>query len=968
MTKDRWQRVKVLFQAAAELAGDQRDVFLRTEAGNDSGLRAEVESLLSNDASRDSFFERLPTIRLKALADLLPGKLTSGTRIGPYEVVTLIGSGSMGEVYRGRDTKLHRDVALKVLPEIFARDGDRLARFTREAQLLATLNHPNIAGIYGLEEADGVIALVLELADGPTLAERLGAGCLPLDDALHVARQIASALEAAHKKGIIHRDLKPANIAVSGSGVVKVLDFGLATIADDADAAPFLQSPTLPEAGHTHTLLGTPTYMSPEQARGRSLDIRTDVWSFGCVLYEMLTGRPPVVADTVSDTLAAVVEHDIDQMAIPGGTPLPIRRLLRGCLEKDREHRLDSAARIRQELDQAIASTDADVMKSRISLSNRRNPAILVTIIVFVVTAGVWTLWRPLTTARTMSARFAIVTPSEPPLNLSGPLRDIAISPDGRRIAYRAGGSMTAGSGLMMRAIDQLDAKMVPSAGYVYAPFFSPDGRWIGFFSRSQLKKVSTLGGDALDVCELSGAPLGASWGDDDTITFAVSGPPAGLWRVPADGGTPTLLLSAGSTGTGDTYAFPSALPRGEGVLFTIQKAGQPDASSVAAVALRNHMPKVLIRGATDAQYVDTGHIVFAAGGTLRAARFDPVRLELLSEPVRLAEDVFVKLTGAVNFAPSRAGTLLYVTAAAGRPSLRSLVWVDRKGHEVPLDVPLRSYGPGRISPDGTRIAVGIVENGNADVWIVNLADGQLKRLTFASGTNGMPLWTPDGRRIIFSMRDQRGVLNLYVQSADGTEAPKPITSSPIPQWPTSVMPDGRRVFGFELGPKKPNAAIVVRIPPADRTVSFDENLFRGSFPEISPDGRFLAYASDESGQLEVYVRAFPNVRNGPWRISTAGGAHPAWARNGRELFFLDASNALTAVAVNTSGPTLVSGTPAKLFDTRYLEPNPARHYDVSLDGQRFLMIKDSPADPSATPASMVFVQSWFDELKTRAR
>jgi eukaryotic-like serine/threonine-protein kinase len=994
VTDERWQRVKSLFQAAAERPPAERAAFLDAATGDDDALRREVDSLLTSDTSDVSFLDLLPDVREHGLDDPLyarpesiapPPALTGlapGHRVGPYRIVGPLGVGAMGEVYRACDTTLNREVALKVLPELFALEPDRRMRFEREAQLLAALNHPNIAAIYGLEQCNGAQALVLELVDGPTLGDRIACGPIPVQEALSISRQIVLALEAAHEKNIIHRDLKPANIKITGNGVVKVLDFGLAKVRDGAPLADLSRSPRLTATDiGGRTLLGSPAYMSPEQARGQSLDRRTDIWSFGCVLYEMLTGRPSFAGDTISDTFVAILEREPDRTMLPADTPAPTRRLLRRCLKKDRKERLDSAADARLEIDDAIAPP-ADEALAAAPTGSRRVIAAAIAALAGAWIAGlvVWTLMRPGPATPVLQSRFAIVSPPGQPLNVSGSTRDLALSPDGRRLVYRFGGTSTTGSPLVVRAIDHLDAQPMAEVVLAYAPFFSPDSRWIGFFENMHLKKAPIAGGAPITLCRISGVPLGASWGDDNTITFATNSPGTGLWRVSADGGTPTVLTTPDPAQREGNHAFPSVLPHRRGVLFTIPTVGEADSPHVAALDLKTGQRKRLIRG-TDAEYVETGHLIFAAAGALRAVRFDPVRLQVLSDPVLVAEHVMMKPSGAANYTVSRSGTLVYVPGGPrGETPTRSIVWVDRKGHEERINnAPLRGYGPPRLSPDGARLAIGILDQGNTEIWIWDFARETLRRLTFAPGMDGLPVWTPDSRRIIF-MSDRMGVLNLYSQSADGGGIVERLTTSAAPQWPTAITPNGRWLVGFT---RPATTSDVVFFPLTDSatrpgsapassigsspTEPLADAQFNGSLAEFSPDGRYLAYQSDESGRMEVYVRPFPHVDRSRWQISTDGGSRPVWARSGRELFYLDESSALTGIPVRTSGSTFLPGSPTKLFTTRYVEPNPARHYDVSPDGRRFLMIKNSAeGDPNATPASMVVVEHWFEELKRR--
>jgi len=834
MTRERWQRVKALFQAAVETPSGERDAFLTAAAGDDEALRQDIDALLVADTSGVSFLDRLPVASEAAPADPLAvlstlmdqatprPPLPSGFRIGAYEIVAPLGAGAMGEVYRACDTKLNRDVALKVLPELFAADPDRLARFTREAQVLATLNHQNIAAIYGLEESDNTRALVMELVDGPTLDERIALRPIALEEALTIARQIAEALEAAHAKGIIHRDLKPANIAVARNGVVKVLDFGLAKVCDGAPQCDLAGSPrlTATDIGE-RALLGTPAYMSPEQARGQSLDRRTDIWSFGCVLYEMLTGRPAFAGDTISDTLAAVLDHESDRTLLSADTPVPIRRLLRRCMEKNRTGRLDSAADVRLEIDDAIAATDDNGLARATTPSRRGMPVAVAVVGVALIAALVaWSRMTP--DAAVLPARFAIVPPPVPPLNVSGSTRDLAFSPDGRHLVYRAGGSITFGSPLLLRSMDQLDARPLAEITNAYAPFFSPDSRWIGFFEKAELKKVSVTGGPIITIAPVTGGPLGASWGDDDAIVFATDDPDTGLWRVPAEGGEPMVLTTPDPAQQENDHAFPSVLPGSQAVLFTIGTANRAGNGQVAVLDFQTGESKTLIRGGNQGEYVEHSagprrgrYLIYASAGTLRAVRFDPARLDLLGDPITIVEQVMIKPSGAANYAVSRPGTLVYMPSdVSDQTPMRSLVWVDRKGHEEPINAPLRGYGPPRLSPDGTRLAIGIRDEGNTEIWIWEFARETLRRLTFAPGMDGMPVWTPDGKRIVF-MSDRTGALNLYSQAANGAGTVDRLTTSTNQQWSTSVTSNGMHLFGFELGPRRAVGVIVVHLANA---------------------------------------------------------------------------------------------------------------------------------------------------------
>jgi len=883
----------------------------------------------------------------------------------------------MGEVYRARGTKLGRDVAIKVLPELFVDDAERLARFTREAQVLASLNHPHIAAIYGLDEANGARFLVLELVEGGTLADRIdglkadgkGRG-LPIAEALAIARQICLAFEAAHEKGIVHRDLKPANVALTADGQVKVLDFGLAKAVDTApglsSAAALTASPTITTPAMmtgVGMILGTAAYMSPEQAKGRPADKRSDVWAFGCVCYEMLTGTRLFDGEDVGDTLAAVLMREPDWSALPADTPAAIRLLLPQCLARDRTQRISDFSTVRFVLDApATLAAAAPPVTPAIATPLWRRLALVgvpaLSIGAAVAVAGTWLAGRPSATQ---------------PLTIQGFQRDIAITPDGRNIVYRVGPAGTVGAQLVVRSLDQLDARLLTGITGIRAPFISPDGHWVGFFEGNggELKKVSILGGSPITLCKYSGNPAEASWGTDDTTIFATGDQTTGLFSVAAGGGDPKMLTTPDTAHGEADHVQPFILPGGRAVLFTVQVQGQSvDNAQIAVLDLKTGQKKTLIRGGSDARYVDTGHLVYAAAGTLRAVRFDLGRLEVTSDPVPVVEKVTMSgTTGTANYVLSQNGTLVYVPGGVGAGLARSLAWVNRQGREDLIKAPLRTYSLPRISPDGTRVALDIRDQEN-DIWVWDLTRETLARFTFDPGADQFPVWTPDSRRIIFSSA-RGGVQNLYWQAADNTGTVERLTTSPNTQGSTSISPDGSRVLFTEAGPKT-NADIgMLTLTTPSATVprpaqALIQTAFNETNAELSPDGQWMAYESNESGTNQVYVRPFPEVDAGRWQISTGAGSRPLWAHSGRELFYV-ASGALWAVAVQTTGSTFSAGNPAKLFDTgSYSFSINARTLDVSADGQQFLMIKTAASNATATLPSLVVVEHWTEELKAR--
>ena len=907
--------------------------------------------------------------------------LAAGIRLGSYEIVAPIGAGGMGEVYRARDLKLKRDVALKILPDVWSNDADRLARFQREAELLATLNHPNIAAVYGLEQSSGVSAIVLELVEGETLADRIARGPVALDETLVIARQMAEALEAAHDKGVVHRDLKPANIKITPDDKVKVLDFGLAKLAEPGageaggagQAGWGTMSPTLSvHATQAGMILGTAAYMSPEQARGKPVDRRTDIWAFGCVLFEMLTGRQTFDAgETVSDAVAAILRADPDWGALPAETPAHVRALLRRCLQKDPQRRLPHIGVARLEIDEGATPSDVTSDLTGSGLRPRRIAAIGAAGLAVgaVLTAAVaWRLGLFVPTPKPQPMRFAIVPPAAQPLAATTTDRQAAISPDGTHLVYVTG--IAGGVQLMIRTIDRLEAEPVRGIVGARFPFFSPDGKWIGFFQgATELKKVSIAGGPAITLCRISGTPRGTTWGSDDTIVFATNEASTGLLGVPGGGGEPKQLTKPDISHGELDHVLPSMLPGGRAVLFTVLAPGQQaPAAQIAVLDLKTGQIKTLVRSGSDAAFVEPGYLVYASAGTLRAVRFDPLRLEVLSDPVPVLDQLTVMNTGTAEFTLSRTGTLVYVPAGLNPllATMRSVVWVNRQGREEPTRIPPRPYDQMRLSPDATRLAL-FSGDQESDIWIWDLARETLTRFTFDATPDILPLWTPDGRRIVFASQ-RAGAFNLFWQSADGTGVVERLTTAPYTQNADSFSPDGTRLVLRELGGKTGSDLSLLTMDGKREMSPLLQTSFDERNGEISPDGRWLAYESNESGQSQIYVRPFPAVNGGRWQVSTAGGARPVWARSGRELFYLDGTGFVTSVPVQGTS-SFSAGNPTRLFEAKTVSSFPnGRHYDVARD-ERFLVIKNAPASNPAsneTPASMVVVLNWSEELKAR--
>jgi serine/threonine-protein kinase len=906
--------------------------------------------------------------------------VSSGSRLGPYEILDPLGAGGMGEVFRARDTKLNRFVAVKVLPDLFATDPARLARFRREAQVLAAMNHSNIAHIHEFEDSTGVHALVMELVEGPTLAERIAHGPLEIGEALAIARQIAEALAAAHEQGIVHRDLKPANIKVRDDGTVKVLDFGLAKLAPSEASEntsgssahqPTVTSPAMTLAG---VMMGTAAYMSPEQTKGRPADKRSDVWAFGAVVYEMLTARRAFDGEDVTEALANVLKTEPHWDALPVNVPRHVRRLLQGCLAKDRRQRVADMSVALFVLSEdsaptAILPSPAAGGTRSASSSGRRLLVLGLAALASASAVGtaVWLAMRPSPPSIT---RFALAQTGPYALAVDAQSRDLTITPDGSRVIYKGAGGLN--PQLYVRALDTLEPTSLMISGQARAPFTSPDGQWVGFIEPGPitLKKVPITGGPPTTVCPLDGASRGAAWTEDGHIVFATALTSTGLQRVPDTGGQPEVLTTPSrERGEGD-HLWPQLLPGRQAVLFTIIPAiGGVDSSQVAVLDLRDpkRTPKVIIRGGSQAKYVSSGHLVYMAAGTLRAVPFDIGTLEARGTSAPVQSEITTLPTGTAEFDVSGSGTLVYATGGFGFAPPRALVWVDRAGHEEPVTgAPVRTYVHPRLSPDGMRIAVDILDQEN-DVWVWDLKHQTLSRVSTDPGLDQTPEWMPNGRQVLFSSQEE-GIFSVARKAADGTGSVEHLVKTGNPVRLTAISRDASRVFLTEGRATTSLDVMVLRLDKQNVVEPLLQTPFVDRGAELSPDGRWLAYDSNDTNQFQIYVRPYPDVDKGRFLVSASGGTQPHWSRDGRELFYVDGEGAIASVRV-VQGPQWsdTPGTRTPIANGRYFRANGSstmRTYDVSLDGKRFLMIKEVGTASRPTSTSIVVVRNWIEELK----
>jgi len=932
--------------------------------------------------------------------------LSAGTRLGPYEVIAQIGEGGMGQVYRARDTKLNRDVALKILPDAFASDPDRLARFTREAQTLAALNHPNIAAIYGLEEGPAVEgpaeagrhrmrALVMELVEGEDLSQRIeglrakGSG-LPIDEALPIAKQIADALEAAHEQGIIHRDLKPANIKVRPDGMVKVLDFGLAKLIGPAEAghddlnvaqgfspAGLSHSPTITSPAMmtgAGMILGTAAYMSPEQARGKTVDKRADIWAFGIVVFEMLTGGRAFVGDDISITLAAVMMQEPDWRALPAPTPLGLRRLLTRCLKKDPKARMRDIGEARLQIEELLSgapeSAGVPANPHARSLWQRVLPwattgALAVGLAAVLV---LWVPWRPLPAA--VPLRVSAELGADASLATAG-LGDTAVlSPDGTVVAFVARKGDRSPQ-LYVRRLTQLQATLLSGTDEADSPFFSPDGQWIAFFAGGKLKKIFVTGGAAVTLCDAPNG-RGGAWGEDGTIVLTPDlAAGVRLLRVSSAGGTPEPLTSLAEGES--TQRWPQVLPGGKAVLFTGGTAGAFEDANIVVQPLPTGVRKIVQRGGYHGRYLPSGHLVYIHAGTLFAAPFDLDRLEVTGQPVPVLEGVTSNsASGSAQFAVSATGTLVYLpgqSTSAGVP----IHWMNREGKTTPLRATPANWLNLQFAPDGRRLALQI-DDGQNDVWVYEWAGDTLTRLTFDPAADTKPVWTSDSRRIVFaSDRADKSTPNLYWQRADGTGDAQRLTESKNPQVPASWHPSGKFLAFEEINPQTGFDLMILPMEgdeasgwkPGKPTV-FLNGPFYEREPMFSPDGRWLAYWSNETGRQEVYVRPFPGPGSG-WQISTGGGTYPTWSRTRHELFYGTPSTQIMVAAFTVEGDSFRAEKPRLWSDGRFVVRGLNRMFDLHPDGERFALAPATQTSGSAKQDHVTFIFNFFDELRRLA-
>jgi Tol biopolymer transport system component len=905
-----------------------------------------------------------------------------GKKFAHYEISSHLGSGGMGEVYQATDSKLGRSVAVKFLPEVFAQDSDRVARFEREARVLASLNHPNIAAVYGLEESEDKKFLVMELVPGETLAETLARGPIPIDEAAAIGKQIAEALEAAHEKGIIHRDLKPANIKITADGNVKVLDFGLAKAYEQDNATSTLSnSPTMATLAATNAgvIFGTAAYMSPEQASGKAVDRRSDIWSFGVVLWEMLTGKRLFDAETISHTLADVLRSPIDFETLPRNIPVAVRSLLRRCLDRNVRNRLRDIGEARfvlDNLDNAVEKVDSPVTSS----AARRNhtawlAAAVLLVAVIAVGFGWWRSTRPV---------------NRPLMHLSvdlgadaieGPRTTAILSPDGTRIVFQIRGSNLARQ-LATRTLDQPKATIMAGTEGGRDPFFSPDGHWIGFFADGKLKKVAVEGGAPVILSDAAD-PRGGSWGQDDYIIFTPD-LDAGLMRVSSSGGTAQAATTETQNRGIGIYRWPQVLPGGKEVLFTA--SANPfswDDGDIGVLSLTTRESKVIQHGGYFGRYVPSprggGHLLYIHESTLFAVPFDLQRLEISGTPVPILADIAGNsVDGAGQFDVSMNGSLIYLSGKSAMSSSYPISWIDSSGKFTSLVAKPRAYGAPRFSPDGKRLTFTAFGSKGADVWVDDVGRDTPTQLTFNGPGNFETAWAPDGKHIVFAS-NKDGIAALWWLRSDGSGEPQKLLerkNTGVGLRPQSFTPDGRVLVyddnvttgaGVEIW-TLPLDLTDPEHPKPGKAEPFLTTSGRQVDANLSPNGKWIAYASNESGIDDVFVRPFPG-QGGKWRISAGGGKFPMWSRTQHEIFYFSLTNGRIMVAdYKIEGDSFVPDKPRIWSDQQVLLPNFIRVLDLHPDGKRFAVFPRPEIEEGKGNLHVTFLLNFADELSRRTK
>lgn len=904
--------------------------------------------------------------------------LASGTNLGPYEISAPLGAGGMGEVYRARDTRLDRTVAIKILPQQLSNDPLRKQRFEREAKTISSLNHPHICVLYDVGRQDGIEYLVMECIEGETLAKRLEKGPLPLGKALQLGAQVADALDKAHRHGIVHRDLKPGNIMITPAGA-KLLDFGLAkptgpALSSSLDGATMTAAQTSPvtERG---VIIGTFHYMSPEQVEGKEVDGRSDLFSLGAVLYEMVTGKRAFEGKSALSVASAILEKEPEPISsIKPVVPSALNRCIARCLAKDPDRRWQNAGDLAMEL-RWIADDEGDAPGAeRVQPGARRFQPVgwilaALFLVLAIAAAAAW-LWFPRATTVPRVTRLAVTLPSGEILGGSWYwFRSIALSPDGSQIAYVA--TQNGAAQMYLRSLNDFTARPVAGTEGADTPFFSPDGQWLGFFADQKLQKVPVAGGPPVIIASVAGIGrnYGATWSKDDEIYFGAE-PPRGLLKVSARGGTPRPVSKLDAAQHETDQRYPQLLPGGKVLLFTVRNASEPsfDEADIAAVNLSTGERHMLISGGTDAHYV-SGHLIFLRRGVLLAAPFDPVKLEMTGAATPVVENVVENpRIGGGQFSISRDGSLVYIPGGVSFGE-HELVFVDKSGNERFLTATKRPYEDFSISPDGRFIAT-TIEGPITDTWIHDIARDSETRFTYGVEHRD-PAWTPDGKRVTYSGYKD-GKYALLSKPIDGSSGEEVVVTSAYPIFPWFWSPDGKTLLYNIFDPDQGDQVLLK--PASGDSRRLVQEPFQVEFASWSPDGRWIAYNTDESGREEVYVVSFPGLGN-KTRVSTDGGMHPLWAPSGKELYYRTASSMeslsgraftehvrVMAVPIETS-PSFKAGTPHMLFQGPYFSSG--HDYGVTPDGKGFIMIRET--ESQSGPTEMRVILNWSQDLKNPA-